>query len=159
MDVANLHKKSTTLGTTRWERWASDIRARDWILTILPIGICIYKHPSKNEIYKILRHFEIQTDHLISARRPDLVVIKKYHPPQKNNKQTKTQIPTEHKQTNKQTQNKTQTKKKTCCLVDFSVPTNCKVKIKELKHLKNTWTLPENKIPVEVEVDRYSNCS
>ena len=30
----------------------------------------------ENETYKILRDFEIQTDHLISARRPALVIIK-----------------------------------------------------------------------------------
>ena len=28
-------------------------------------------------MHKILRHFEIQTDHLISARRPDLVIVNK----------------------------------------------------------------------------------
>ena len=31
----------------------------------------------KNEIHKIPRGFEIQTDHLISARRPDLVIVDK----------------------------------------------------------------------------------
>ena len=31
----------------------------------------------ENEIYKILWDFEIQTDHLISARRPDQVIINK----------------------------------------------------------------------------------
>ena len=31
----------------------------------------------KNETHKILRDFEIQTDHLIPARRPDLVLINK----------------------------------------------------------------------------------
>ena len=29
----------------------------------------------ENETYKFLGEFEIQTDHLISARRPDLVVV------------------------------------------------------------------------------------
>ena len=29
----------------------------------------------ENEVYKINRDFEIQTDHLILARRPDLVLI------------------------------------------------------------------------------------
>ena len=31
----------------------------------------------ENKTHKLLWEFEIQTDHLISARRPDLVVIKK----------------------------------------------------------------------------------
>ena len=31
----------------------------------------------ENEIYKLLRDFEIETDHLISARRPDLVIVNK----------------------------------------------------------------------------------
>ena len=29
----------------------------------------------ENETHKILWDFEIQTDHLISARRPDLVIV------------------------------------------------------------------------------------
>ena len=29
----------------------------------------------ENEMHKLLRDFEIQTDHLISDRRPDLVII------------------------------------------------------------------------------------
>ena len=28
-----------------------------------------------NEMHKILRDFEMQTDHLISARRPDQVIV------------------------------------------------------------------------------------
>ena len=31
----------------------------------------------ENELQKILRDFEIQIDHLISARRRDLVIVKK----------------------------------------------------------------------------------
>ena len=31
----------------------------------------------ENEMHQILLGFEIQTDHLISARRPDLVIINK----------------------------------------------------------------------------------
>ena len=31
----------------------------------------------ENETYKYLRYFEIQTDHLISARRPDLGIMNK----------------------------------------------------------------------------------
>ena len=61
----------------------------------------MYKPESdlKNEIHIILRDFEIQTDHLISARRPGRVLINK--------------------------------KKRICNLVDFSVPMDHRVKIKE----------------------------
>ena len=52
----------------------------------------------ENETHKILRDFEIKTDHLIPARRPELVLIGK---------------------------------KKTCLLVDFAVPADHRVKIKE----------------------------
>ena len=31
----------------------------------------------KNDIHKLLLDFDIQTDHLISARRPDLIIINK----------------------------------------------------------------------------------
>ena len=31
----------------------------------------------KNEMHKVLWDFEIQIDHLISARRPDLVIVNK----------------------------------------------------------------------------------
>ena len=52
--------------------------------------------------HKILWDFKLQTDHLISARRPDLVIINN------NNK-----------------------KKRTCRIVDFAVPANHRVKTKE----------------------------
>ena len=35
-------------------------------------------HPAsvlENDTHKLLRDFDIQTDHLISARRPDLIII------------------------------------------------------------------------------------
>ena len=50
-------------------------------------------------MHKILWDFEIKTDHLIPARRPDLVLINK--------------------------------KERTCQLVDFAVPANHWVKLKE----------------------------
>ena len=31
----------------------------------------------ENDIHKLLWDFDIQTDHLISARRPDLIIINK----------------------------------------------------------------------------------
>ena len=51
----------------------------------------------ENETDKLHWDFEIQTDHLISARRPDLVIVKK-------------------------TKQKEKAKKRTCSLVDFAVP-------------------------------------
>ena len=39
----------------------------------------------KNEIHKLLRDYEIQMDHLISTRRPDLVIIDKKRKKEKNN--------------------------------------------------------------------------
>ena len=34
-----------------------------------------WESTQENEMHKILRDFEIQTDHLISARRPDLMIL------------------------------------------------------------------------------------
>ena len=34
----------------------------------------------KNETHRLFWDFEIQTDHLISARRPDLVIVNKKEP-------------------------------------------------------------------------------
>ena len=40
-----------------------------------------YKHNTalvqENDVHKLLRDFDIHTDHLILARRPDLIIIKK----------------------------------------------------------------------------------
>ena len=57
----------------------------------------------ENDTHKLLRDFNIQTDHLISARRPDLIII--------NNKKKK--------------------KKKICKIVDFAVPADHRIKLKE----------------------------
>ena len=55
----------------------------------------------ENDTHKLLWDFDIQTDHLISARRPDLIII--------NRKK----------------------KKKICKFVDFAVPTDHRIKLKE----------------------------
>ena len=39
----------------------------------------------ENETHKVLWDFEIQTDHQISARQPDFIILKKKSPPAKNN--------------------------------------------------------------------------
>ena len=54
----------------------------------------------ENDTHKLPWDFDIQTDHLISARRPDLIII--------NNK-----------------------KKKICKIVDFVVPADHRIKLKE----------------------------
>ncbi len=56
----------------------------------------------ENDVHKLLWDFDIQTDHLISARRPDLIII---------NKKKKNEI--------------------TCRSVDFAVPTDHRIKLKE----------------------------
>ena len=55
----------------------------------------------ENDTHKLLRDFDIQTDHLISTRRPDLMIINK--------------------------------KKKICKIVDFTVPADHRIKLKECK--------------------------
>ena len=69
----------------------------------------------ENETHKLLRDFDIQTDHLIPARRPDLIIINK--------------------------------KKRTCKIVDFAVPTDHRIKLKECEKkdkyldLKKLWNM------------------
>ena len=65
----------------------------------------------ENETHKLLWDFEIQTDHLISAKRPDLVIINKKKKKKKKKKKRK--------------------KKRTCRIVDFSNSANHRVKLKE----------------------------
>ena len=66
----------------------------------------------ENEMDKLLWDFEMQTGHLISARRPDLLIANK--PPQ------------------------------TCRIMDFDVPANYRVKMKESEKSISTETLLEN---------------
>ena len=75
----------------------------------------------KNDTHKLLWDFDIQTDPLISARRPDLIIIN-------NNK-----------------------KKKISKIVDFAVPANHRIKLKEYekrdkyldlaRELKKQWKM------------------
>ena len=53
----------------------------------------------ENDTHKLLRDFDIHTDHLISTRRPDLIIINK--------------------------------KKRTCNIVDFAVPAEYRIKLKD----------------------------
>ena len=82
----------------------------------------------ENETHKILWDFKIQTDHLITARRPDLVLINK--------------------------------KKRTCHIVDFAVPADHRVKLKEIekkakyldlaRELKKLWNMRVKVVPIVI---------
>ena len=58
----------------------------------------------ENNTYKLILDFYIHTDHLIPARRPDLRIIKK---------------------------KKKKRKKRICKIVDFAVPADHRIKLKE----------------------------
>ena len=83
----------------------------------------------ENDMYKLLWDFEIQTDHLISARRPDLIIDNKKE-------------------------------KKTCRIVDFAVPTDHRVKLKEsekkdkyldlARELKRLWKMKVIVMPIVI---------
>ena len=87
----------------------------------------------ENNTYKLLWDFDIHTDHLISARRHDLIIINK--------------------------------KKRTCKIVDFVVPADHRIKLKECKKKKkkkriSTSTLLGNrKKTMEHEGDDYTYCN
>ena len=81
----------------------------------------------ENDMHKLLWDVDIQTDHLISARRLDLIII--------NNKKRK-----EKKR-----------KKRICKIVDFAVPADHRIKLKECgkkdkyldlaRELKKLWNM------------------
>ena len=83
----------------------------------------------ENDSHKLLWDFDIQTDHLISTRRPDLVIIKKK-------------------------------KKKTCKIVEFAVPADPRIKLKECekrdkyidlaRELKKLWNMKVTIIPIVI---------
>ena len=84
----------------------------------------------KNDSHKLQWDFDIQTDHLIPARRPDLIII--------NNKK----------------------KKRTCKIVDFAVLADHRIKLKECKkkdnyldlarELKKLWNMQVTIIPIVI---------
>ena len=82
----------------------------------------------ENDTHKLLWDFGIHTDHLISARRPDLILINK--------------------------------KKRICKIVDFSVPANHRIKLKECEKKDKYLDLArELKKTVEHAGDNYTNCN
>ena len=72
----------------------------------------------ENDTHKLLWDFDIKMDHLISARRPDLIIIKK----QKKKK-----------------------KKRTCKIVDFAIPADHRIKLKEYEK-KNKYLYFANEL-------------
>ena len=84
----------------------------------------------ENATHKLLWDFNIQTDHLIPARRPDLIIIKK------------------------------KKKKRTCKIVDFAVPAYYRIKLKECekrdkyldlaRELKKLWNMLVTIIPIVI---------
>ena len=81
----------------------------------------------ENEMHYLLWDFEIQTDHLTTARRPDFIIINK---------------------------------KRTCKIVDFAVPADYRVKLKEYEkrdkyfdlawELKKLWNMKVTIIPIVI---------
>ena len=67
----------------------------------------------ENNMHKLLWDIDMHTDHLILARRPDLIIINKK-------------------------------KKRICKFVDFAVPADHRIKLKEYERKINTSTLQEN---------------
>ena len=93
------------------------------------IIIIIMQSPAlvlENDTHKLLWDFDVQTDHLISARRPNLIIIN--------------------------------TKKRICRIVDFAVPADRRIKLKECekkdKYLdlarewKRLWNMEVTIVPI-----------
>ena len=88
----------------------------------------------ENDSHKNLWDSDIQTDHLISARRPDIII---------NNKKEKRKI-----------------EKRTCKIVDFAVLADHRIKLKEsekkdmnldfARELKTPWSMKVTIIPIVV---------
>ena len=87
----------------------------------------------ENDTHKLLWDFDTQTDHLISARRPDLMIIN-------NNKKKKKRISK---------------------IVDFAVPADHRIKLKEsekkdkyldlARELKKLWNMKVTIIPIVID--------
>ena len=112
----------------------------DWVGKVIHRELCKklkFDHTNKwympnpesiveNETPKFLWDFDIQTEHLISARRPDLIIINK--------------------------------KKRTCRIVDFGVPADHWVKLKENEN--RDWPCKGiEKKTVEHQCEIYTNCN
>ena len=83
----------------------------------------------ENDTHKHLWDFDIQTDHLISAKRPNLIMINK------------------------------KKRKKICKIVDFAVPADHRIRLKECENRHKYVDLArERKKIKEPEGDNYTNC-
>ena len=85
----------------------------------------------ENETHKLIWYFDKQTHHLISARRPDLIKIKK------------------------------KKKKTTCKIVNLTVSPDHIVKLKKIKMKRRANTLAllgNGKKTAEYESNGYTNC-
>ena len=86
----------------------------------------------ENDMHKLLWDFDIHTDHLISPRRPDLIIITK----------------------------KKKKKKRICKIVDFAVPADHRIKLKECekmdkylnlgRELKKLWNMKVTIVPIMI---------
>ena len=115
----------------------------DWVEKVIHRELCKklkFDHTNKwylqnpesvleNETDKRLRDFEIQIDHLILARGPDLVIVKK------------------------------KKKYWTCRIVDFPVPVDHRVKIEENKKRDKYLDLARELKTTEPEGDGDTNCN
>ena len=89
----------------------------------------------ENDSHKLQWNLDIQTDHLISARRPDLIII--------NNN------------------NNNNNKKRICKIVDFAVPADHRIKLKKCEKKDKYLDLArelKNKQTMEHEGDNYNTC-
>ena len=87
----------------------------------------------ENNTHKLLWDFDIQTDHRISARRPDLILINN-----NNNKK----------------------KKRNCKIIDFAIPADHRIKLKKCekkdkyldlaRELKKLWNMKVTIIPIVI---------
>ena len=115
----------------------------DWVGKVIHWEMCKkfkFNHTNKwymhnpvpvleNAMHKLLLDFNIQTDHLILARRPDLIIINKK-------------------------------KKRTRKIVDFAVPADHRIKLKECekkdkyldlaRELKKLWNMQVTIIPIVI---------
>ena len=87
----------------------------------------------ENDTHKLLWDFDIHTDHLISSRRPDLIIV--------NKKEKKK-------------------KKRNCKIVDFAVPTDHRMKLKVCekkdkyfdlaRELQKLWNMKVTIVPIVI---------
>ena len=92
-------------------------------------GLCNNPAPVlENDTHKLQWYFNIQTDHLIPARRPDRIIIKK------------------------------KKKKRICKIVDFAIPVDHRINLKEsekkdkyidlARELKKLWNIKVTIVPI-----------